>query len=54
MPKPKRKFDKIAFVASDMPEAVEARERLLARYGQCDATEADAISDSTPVAYAPP
>ncbi len=43
MPKPKRKFDKIAFVASDMPEAGVARERLVARYGQCDPGEADAI-----------
>ena len=43
MPKPKTKFDKIAFVASEMPEALAARERLAARYGDCDAAEADAI-----------
>ena len=43
MPKPKRKFDKIAFVASDMPEAVAARKRLIARYGEVDAADADAI-----------
>ena len=43
MPKPKRKFEKIAFVASDMPEAVEAKERLIARYGDADPAEADAI-----------
>jgi NAD+ kinase len=43
MPKPKRKFDKIAFVASEMPEAVAARKRLLARYGEVDVADADAI-----------
>jgi NAD+ kinase len=43
MPKPKRKFDKIAFVASEMPEAIEARKRLVERYGEVDAAEADAI-----------
>jgi NAD+ kinase len=43
MPKPKRKFEKIAFVASEMPEAVEAHERLAARYGEVDPGEADAI-----------
>jgi NAD+ kinase len=43
MPKPKRKFEKIAFVASDMPEAVEAKARLVARYGEVDPAEADAI-----------
>ncbi len=43
MPKPKRKFDKIAFVASDMPEAIEARKRLMARYGAVDVADADAI-----------
>ena len=43
MPKPKRKFEKIAFVASDMPEAVEAKRRLVARYGDADPSEADAI-----------
>jgi NAD+ kinase len=43
MPKPKRKFEKIAFVASDMPEAVEAHKSLIARYGEVDPAEADAI-----------
>ncbi len=43
MPKPKRKFDKIAFVASEMPEAIAARQRLVQRYGDVDAAEADAI-----------
>jgi NAD+ kinase len=43
MPKPKRKFEKIAFVASDMPEAVAARKSLVARYGEVDPAEADAI-----------
>jgi NAD+ kinase len=43
MPKPKRKFDKIAFVASEVPEAAEAERRLVTRYGQVDPGEADAI-----------
>ena len=43
MPKPKTKFDKIAFVASEMPEASAARGRLAERYGDCDPAEADAI-----------
>jgi len=43
MPKRKRKFEKIAFVASDMPEAVEAHARLAERYGEFDTAEADAI-----------
>jgi NAD+ kinase len=43
MPKPKRKFDKIAFVASEMPEAVAARKRLIARYGAVEAEDADAV-----------
>jgi NAD+ kinase len=43
MPKPKRKFEKIAFVASDMPEAIEARKRLVKRYGEVDPSEAEAI-----------
>jgi NAD+ kinase len=43
MPKPKRKFDKIAFVASEMPEAVAARKRLVARYGAVEAEDADAV-----------
>lgn len=43
MPKPKRKFEKIAFVASDMPEAAAARKRLAARYGSAEPAAADAI-----------
>ena len=43
MPKPKRKFDKIAFVASEMPEAVEACRRLTERYGAVEIPGADAI-----------
>jgi NAD+ kinase len=43
MPKPKRKFDRIAFVASETPEAIAARERLIARYGQAPEGEADCI-----------
>ena len=43
MAPPQRKFQKIAFVASDVPEAVDALERLKARYGSTPAHEADAI-----------
>jgi NAD+ kinase len=43
MAKPKRKFERIAFVSSDMPEAIEARQRLIARYGAVECTDADAI-----------
>jgi NAD+ kinase len=43
MPKPKRKFDKIAFVASDQPEAIAAHKRLVEFYGEVDAADADAI-----------
>jgi NAD+ kinase len=43
MPKQKRKFEKIAFVASEMPEAIEARKRLIERYGEVDPADADAI-----------
>jgi len=43
MPKPKRTFEKIAFTASEVPEAIEARNRLVARYGLTDVSEADAI-----------
>lgn len=43
MPKTKAQFDKIAFVASEVPEAVEARARLTALYGAADPKEADAI-----------
>ncbi|KAB2917499.1 MAG: NAD kinase [Hyphomicrobiaceae bacterium] len=43
MAKPARKFEKIAFVASDVPEARGALERLSARYGNADPDKADAI-----------
>ena len=43
MSKRKRKFEKIAFVASDMPEAQEAHKRLAQRYGEVEPSEADAI-----------
>lgn len=43
MPKPKRKFEKIAFVASDHPEAQQALARLTEQYGNCPPREADAI-----------
>jgi NAD+ kinase len=38
-----RKFERIAFVASDVPEARTALERLTARYGNVPAAEAEAI-----------
>ncbi len=38
-----RTFERIAFVSSDVPEAREARERLVARYGDAPLDEADAI-----------
>ena len=43
MAKSKGKFEKIAFVASDVPEAIEARESLQHRYGAADPETADAI-----------
>ena len=43
MPKLKRKFEKIAFVASDVPEAQKAFEVLAGSYGNCAPSEADAI-----------
>jgi NAD+ kinase len=43
MRKAARKFSRIAFVAAGTPEAQAARERLVARYGQCPEREADAI-----------
>ena len=43
MPKQKSKFEKIAFLSSEMPEAIAARARLAERYGDCDPAEADAI-----------
>lgn len=38
-----RRYEKIAFVASNAPEAQEARDRLVARYGAVDAKAADVI-----------
>jgi NAD+ kinase len=38
-----RRYEKIAFVASQSPEAVEAHARLVARYGDCDPTKADVV-----------
>lgn len=43
MAKPARKFEKIAFVASDVPEAREALERLTAAYGKTEPSSADAV-----------
>lgn len=43
MPDPKPRYERIAFVASDVPEAREAAARLAARYGDCPAEQADAI-----------
>jgi NAD+ kinase len=38
-----RKFEKIAFVASEVPQALDARERLIGRYGNTDPKQADVI-----------
>lgn len=38
-----RKFQRIAFVASEVPEACAARDRLVQQYGNTDPREADAI-----------
>jgi NAD+ kinase len=43
MTKSQRKFDRVAFVASDVPEAREAQARLAAQYGNAVPGEADAI-----------
>lgn len=43
MPKPKRKFEKIAFVASEHPEAQLALARLTEQYGNMPPKDADAI-----------
>ena len=40
---PVRRYDKIAFVASQSPEAVEAHAHLVDRYGNCDTAHADVI-----------
>src|SRR3954447_7928693 len=43
MPDPKRKFEKIAFVATEAPEAQEALGRLIQRYGNAEPKRADVI-----------
>ncbi|CAA2140646.1 NAD kinase [Hyphomicrobium sp. ghe19] len=43
MPKEKHKFERIAFVASEVPEAIEAQAALIKRYGETVPNEADAI-----------
>src|ERR1700743_1036555 len=43
MAKEKHKFERIAFVASEVPEAIEAQTALIKRYGETEPTEADAI-----------
>ncbi|MEQ1669934.1 MAG: NAD kinase [Hyphomicrobium sp.] len=43
MSKPKREFERIAFVASDVPEAVKARETLAGRYGDTAPSQAGII-----------
>ena len=43
MPKEKAKFERIAFVASEMPEAIEAQKALVKRYGKTEPAKADAI-----------
>ena len=43
MPKTRPSFEKIAFVASDVPEAQQALARLVARYGAAEPARADAI-----------
>jgi len=37
------KFEKIAFVASEVPQALDARERLIEKYGNADPMHADVI-----------
>lgn len=39
----KRKFEKLAFVSTDKPEAKSARRQLIAKYGNVDAGEADVL-----------
>jgi NAD+ kinase len=43
MSPPDQPYERIAFVASPIPEAQEARERLAGRYGNADPDQADAI-----------
>jgi NAD+ kinase len=43
MPEKKRKFEKLAFVASDHADAQQSAKRLISRYGNAAPDEADAI-----------
>jgi NAD+ kinase len=43
MNRPAARYERIGFVASPSPEAQEARERLVARYGNVDPATADAV-----------
>ena len=43
MTKSAGKFEKIAFVASEVPQALDARERLIKKYGNADPAQADVI-----------
>ncbi|MBS0237275.1 MAG: NAD kinase [Proteobacteria bacterium] len=43
MAKEKHKFERIAFVASEVPEAIEAQAALIKRYGETEPHKADAI-----------
>lgn len=43
MSKTSRKLEKLAFIASDVPEAQSARERLVRRYGEVEPADADVI-----------
>ena len=43
MARPKLKFERIAFVASEMPEAQDARRTLVGRYGKISPEDADVI-----------
>jgi NAD+ kinase len=40
---PTRRYERIAFVASPIPEAQQAHERLVRRYGNCDPAAADVV-----------
>jgi NAD+ kinase len=43
MAKEKQKFERIAFVASEVPEAVEAQDALIKRFGETEPAAADVI-----------
>ncbi|HML27549.1 MAG TPA: NAD kinase [Hyphomicrobium sp.] len=43
MAKDKHKFERIAFVASEVPEAIEAQHALIQRYGETEPANADVI-----------